>query len=189
MPRVAGYLVTDADLNGIYPPKAGYTPTGDNSKILSGAEINARYTVNGAPSDQRCPSWDMLSAAVTTAQVHWEMSLMSASQSTNYMLAVVGGSTYIDSRSGPLNGTVEVAAGTGTVTLTKQGPIPYCTLEIYDTTGGGRVLVTSGATAGAYTFNPAAGKTYDIVGYIGTGIPLDPTGQPAKRKQKTKNNG
>lgn len=174
MPRVSGSLVTEADLNGVYSPKGGYVPTTDASLILSADVILARYNVNIAGGvGLRCPSWDQITSAATTATTEYEMLLSGAAQSTNYMLATINSVNHIDTRSGALSGTKELPLGQSVyVNLTKQGPVPYCSIGVYDITGGGRTLIWYYETPGTRFFDMIGGKKYRIEGYAGTGIPL-----------------
>lgn len=65
MPRIAGQLVTDADCNGVFQPKGGYIPTNNNTLILDGNTIFARYNVTIAGGQStRCPSWDQITSNI-----------------------------------------------------------------------------------------------------------------------------
>ena len=66
MPRVAGALVTEADLNGQFTPKPGHTPGTDDTILLDCATITDRYYVDiDNYVAGRLPSWDELSATGT----------------------------------------------------------------------------------------------------------------------------
>lgn len=175
MPRVAGSLVTDADLNGAFPPKAGYTPTTENTLILSADVIISRYNVIIAGgAGLRCPTWDQITVAATTAAVSYEMLLMSVSKTTNYIYATVNGVQQFHTGTGNLTGTINMPLNVGScyVTLVKQGLTPHCSLGVYDTTGGGRIQVFYyEEVTGTQWFDMIGGKTYKIEGYAGTGIP------------------
>lgn len=64
MPRLAGALVTEADLNGQFTPKPGHTPGTDDTILLDCATITDRYYVDiDNYVAGRLPSWDELSAS------------------------------------------------------------------------------------------------------------------------------